>query len=100
MENYFWNLWRKLNHYCSKECDNKTKKVKNGTEQAVLDFFLINEKFRPFSEEILIDKDIEYGVFNTSQMRKDGKLSKSDHNSLIASFNIGINKTKLKRKNV
>ena len=75
----------------------RQRKLENRTEQAVLDFFLINEKLRPFLKEILIDEDREYGLFNTAQIRKDGKLSKSDHNSLIASFNIGINKTKLKR---
>ena len=72
----------------------RQRQLQNRTEQAVLDFFLINEKLRPFFQDMLIDEDREYGLFNTAQIKKNGKIIESDHNPLIATFNLTINKTK------
>ena len=69
----------------------RQRKVENRTEQAVLDFFLINEKLRPFLEGLLIDENRDFGLCNTAQIRKNGKIIDSDHNSSIATFNIQIN---------
>ena len=58
----------------------RQRKLKNRTEQAVLDFFLINEKLKPFLEHLLIDEEREYGLFNTAQIRKNGKTRLSCFN--------------------
>ena len=72
----------------------RRRMLENRIEQAVLDFFLINEKLRPFFKELIIDEEKEFGLYNLAQIKKNKKIIESDHNSLICSFNIEINKIK------
>ena len=72
----------------------------NKVEQAALDFFIINDKLRPFFNDIVIDEDIEFGIYNTAQIKKNGRVIESDHNSSIANFNIKIDKRKPVREEV
>ena len=72
----------------------RRRMLENRIEQAVLDFFLINEKLRPFFKELIIDEEKEYGLCNLAQIKKNKKIIESDHNSLICAFNIEINKIK------
>ena len=76
----------------------RQRKLENRTERAVLDFFLINEKLRPFFKELVIDEDREFGLYNLAQIKKNSKIIESDHNSLIGTFNIEISKTKAARE--
>ena len=72
----------------------RRRMLENRIEQAVLDFFLINEKLRPFFKELIIDEEKEFGLYNLAQIKKNKKIIESDHNSLICSFNIEINRIK------
>jgi hypothetical protein len=66
----------------------------NKIEEAVLDFFLVNEKLRVFFREMLINEDRLFGLCNTAQIKKNGRIIESDHNSMIAEFDIEINRKK------
>ena len=48
----------------------RQRKLENRIERAVLDFFLINEKLRPFFKELVIDEDKEFGLCNLAQIEK------------------------------
>ena len=78
----------------------RQRKLENRTERAVLDFLLINEKLRPFFKELIIDEDKEFGLYNLAQIKKNCKIIESDHNSLIGTFNIKINRTKPAREDL
>ena len=67
-------------------------------EEAVLDFCLINEKLRPFFKEMLIDEDRMMCLSNIAQMKKNGRIIESDHNSMVVEFNLEINKRKPDRE--
>ena len=67
------------------------------TEKAVLDFLIMNKKLEPFLEKMLIDEDRNYCLGNYAQVKKNKKLIETDHNSIIADFNISIPKRKVER---
>ena len=64
--------------------------MENKTEEAVLDFFLINDKLRPFFKEMLIDEERNYCLSNIAQIRKNGRIIETDHNSMIADFDLNV----------
>ena len=57
----------------------RVRKLKNKTEMAVLDFFVVCEKIKSFIEKMIIDEDKQFPL---SRYLKDGKKD-SDHNTLI-----------------
>ena len=63
----------------------RRRKLKNKTEEAVLDFFVVCEKIKTFIEKMIIDDNKEYPL---SRYTKDGKTD-SDHNTLI--FHMKLN---------
>ena len=62
------------------------------TEEAVLDFFLINEKLRRYFKKMTIDEERNYCFRNISQIKKNSRIIESDHNTSIAEFDTTINK--------
>ena len=48
----------------------------NRTEEAVLDFFAVNEKLRPFVQRMIIDEGKNYCLGNYLQMKKNKRLLK------------------------
>ena len=69
----------------------------NKTERAILDFLIINEKLEPVLEKMVIDEDREFCLRNYAQVYKNNRVIETDHNSIIADFNIKIPKTKPER---
>ena len=61
---------------------------------AILDFFIINEKLRPFLSKMIIDEERNFCLSNFAQLKKNGRVIETDQNSMIADFDISI----LKRK--
>ena len=57
--------------------------VENRTQEAVLDFFLVNEKCITYLHKIKIDEKKEYSVMNLSQLKKNKRIIETDHNALI-----------------
>ena len=57
----------------------RVRKLKNKTEMAVLDFFVVCEKIKSFIEKMIIDEDKQFPL---SRYLKGGKKD-SHHNTLI-----------------
>ena len=67
------------------------------TEEAVLDFFVINEKLRPLLSKMLIDENRDYCLSNYAQIRKNQRVIESDHNSEILELDVQFCKRKPER---
>ena len=72
--------------------------LESRTEESVLDFFVINEKLRPFFKDLLIDEEREFCLSNVAQIKKNKRVVETDHNAMIAEFNLKINKRKPDRE--
>ena len=64
----------------------------NKTEEAVLDFFMINDKLRPFFKKMKIDEERKFCLSNFAQIKKNGRVIETDHNAMIAEFDLKVEK--------
>ena len=71
--------------------------LENRIESSVLDFYLVNEKMKPFLTEIIIDEERNYCLRNYSQYKKNNRVIETDHNLMIAEFDIDVPKRKPER---
>ena len=60
----------------------------------MLDFFLINDKLRPFFKEMIIDEERNFCLSNIAQIKKNGRIIETDHNAMIAEFNLTVDAKK------
>ena len=49
----------------------RKRELENRTEEAILDFFIINEKMRPFLRRMKIDENKEFKLLNLAQCKKN-----------------------------
>ena len=72
----------------------RKRKIENKTEEAVLDFFIINDKMRPFIKKMVVDEQKEFTLINLAQVKKNNRLVETDHNAIIVEmeFETEINK--------
>ena len=75
----------------------RKRETEKRTEQAVLDFFVVNEKIRPFLKRMIIDEKREYCLSNFAQIKKNKRVIESDHNGLLLEMNIEFYKRKPER---
>ena len=68
--------------------------LENRIEEAVLDFFLINEKLRPFFKSLLIDEERKFCLSNLAQIKKNKRIIETDHNAMIGEINLKVDKRK------
>lgn len=68
----------------------RKRKFQSKKEESVLDFCVINEKLRPYFKEMIIDEDRDFCLTNIAQIKKNGRLIESDHNSSVMDFDIQI----------
>ena len=73
----------------------KTDKV---DEKTVLDFFLVNDKMKPFIIKMVIDEEKYHILTYLSQAKKNHRAVDSDHLSLQLYMNLQFSKLKLDRK--
>ena len=73
------------------------RKLENRTERAILDFLVMNEKLRPFLSKMIIDEDRDFCLSNFSQFKKNKRIIETDHNLMIADFDISVPKRKPER---
>ena len=76
----------------------RRRDVLNKTEQAVLDFFVVNERMRPFLKSMLIDEERKHSLYNFSQIKQNKRVVPSDHNPIILDLNIEFCKLKPERR--
>ena len=72
----------------------RIRNLKNKTENAILDFLIINEKMLPYFKNMVIDEERNFCLSNYAQYKKNRRVIETDHNSIIAEFNISIPKRK------
>ena len=61
----------------------RQRELESKTEKAVLDFFLVNEKLYPFLKRMTIDENRDFPLSNFSQIKKNKRVTETDHNGLI-----------------
>jgi hypothetical protein len=64
----------------------------NKTEEAVLDFFMISDNLRPFFKKMKIDEERKFCLSNFAQIKKNGRVIETDHNAMIAEFDLKVEK--------
>ena len=69
----------------------------NKTEKAILDFLLINGKLEPFLKKMVVDEERKFCLSNYAQFKRNKRVIKSDHNAILAEFNILVPKRKPER---
>ena len=82
---------------CLNTCEGvitRKRVLENRIEEAVLDFFLINEKLRPFFKNLLIDEERKFCLSNLAQIKKNKRIIETDHNAMIAEMNLEVNRRK------
>ena len=78
----------------------RKRTLEDKEEKAVMDFFIINEKMRPFIRKMLIDENKEYSLINLAQMKKNKRLIETDHNSLILDIELNAGGNKPEREEI
>ena len=68
----------------------RQQKLVERTEIAVLDFLVMNEKMRTFLSKLIIDEEREFCLSNFSQVKKNKRVIETDHNLMLAEFNISV----------
>lgn len=76
----------------------RKRQFENKTEEAVLDFFIMNEKMKQFLKKMKIDEDKEFGLMNFAQMKKNGRIIETDHNGLIVDMELKVVRGKPERR--
>ena len=76
----------------------RKRKLESRTEQAVLDFFLVNDKLLPFLQKMIIDEQRQYPLSNFAQQKKNRRVTETDHNGLILEISIQFEARKPERK--
>ena len=78
----------------------RSRNVKNKTEEAVLDFCVVNAKVLPFIRKMLVDEDKNFSLINLAQINKNKNFIESDHNALVIEMEINENKEKPEREEI
>ena len=78
----------------------RKRELENRTEEAILDFYIINEKMRPFVKKMQIDENKIFSLVNTAQYKKNNRLIETDHNALILDLELNFNKIKPRREEI
>ena len=75
----------------------RQRDVLGKTEKAILDFFIMNELMRPFLSKMIIDEERIFCLSNFAQYKKNKRVVETDHNLMIAEFDISVPKRKPER---
>ena len=76
----------------------RKRELKTRTEEAVLDFFIVNENMRQFLKKMVIDEGREFCLSNFAQINKNKRVIETDHNGEILELNIEYGKKKPERE--
>ena len=76
----------------------RQRQVKEKTERAILDYFLVNDKMALFLKSMIIDEQKEFVLSNFSQEKKNKRVIESDHNGLILEMSLQFSYQKPERE--
>ena len=68
--------------------------LESKTEEAVLDFYIVNEKIRPYLKKIIIDEQRSFCLSNFAQYRRNKRVIETDHNGEILELDLQFDKRK------
>ena len=57
--------------------------LENTKEEAILDFYIVNERMRRYLKKMKIDEDKELNLLNLAQLKKNKRIIETDHNGLL-----------------
>ena len=72
----------------------RRRELETRTEEAFLDFCIVNDKLRPFINKMIIDEARDFCLSNVDQVKKNERIIETDHNGLIVEFDILMEKQK------
>ena len=75
----------------------RIRKTVKGVERSTIDFYIVNNTFKPFITKMTIDTDKEYGLTNFAQIKINKRPIQSDHCPLMLKANITYSKIKPER---
>ena len=75
----------------------RIKCTKNRTEKAILDFFIVCHKVRPFIEKMVIDESRQHVLTNFNPIRRGGKAIESNHNRELLKLSLEYHPRKAER---
>ena len=78
----------------------RSRNFENKIEDAVLDFYVVNEKILPFVKKMQIDENKQYGLINLAQLKQNKRFIESDHNALLLEIEINDGERKPKREEI
>ena len=71
--------------------------LESKTEEAVLDFYIVNEKMRPYLKKMIIDEQRSFCLSNFAQYRRNKRVIETDHNGEILELDLQFEKRKPER---
>ena len=88
---------------CLEVCEGvitRSRIVENKTEEAILDFCVVNAKVLPFVKKMLVDENKDFSLINLAQINKNKNFIESDHNALVIEMEINEHQEKPKREEI
>ena len=76
----------------------RKREFESRMEEAILDFFVINERMLPFLKRMVIDEERDFCLSNFAQIKKNQRVIETDHNSMIMEFNLQVCKKRVERE--
>ena len=74
--------------------------LENKTEEAILDFYIVNEQMRRFLKKMKIDEDKEMNLLNLAQMKQNRRIIETDHNGLLLEMELDVGKSSPERQEI
>ena len=72
--------------------------LENNTEEAILDYFIVNERMRIFLRKMIIDEEKQFNLLNLAQLKKNKRIIETDHNGLVLEMELDVGKVKPERE--
>ena len=78
----------------------RRRELENKQEEAVLDFFIINDKVRPLVKKMIVDEQRDYTLINLAQIKKNQRMIETDHNAIIVEMEVETENNKQNREEI
>ena len=66
----------------------RRRELEERVEEAVLDFFVVNERMLPFLKNMVIDEERMFCLSNFAQIKRNKRVIETDHNGLLLELNL------------
>ena len=76
----------------------RRRELENRTEEAILDFFIVNEQMRTYLRTMKVDEEKELNLINLAQLKKNNRIIETDHNGLVLEMELELGRNKPERE--